>query len=463
MTVRKPFVFTALVLGALALCASREARAQSRDSNTITRYQLANGLDVVLEERRDTPRVAVQVEYRVGMRDQLDGYGGLAHLTEHVMFSWARANRRGGVAFLETVGASSFNGQTSPDSTRYYEIVSASALERAIAFESDRMGFLLDHVGQRALASEISIVLRENAENVNVFTIAGLGPALLRSLYGAAHPYRFLFEDPAQVAGLELDDVRWFHQRWYAPSNATLVLVGDFETNNARSLIQRYFGGLATVPRPARAAAPPIRTPSERPRFFARSTAASDSFWLIYPSPALFAEDDAELDILSDALTRGRTARLPRVLDAMPELACTVVSQQSSLELASTFQIRGQSRAGGSESVLTVTDAMLAELRSTEIPQSELEALRARRLLSMRQMHQTLEGRAFFLGLYARRSASIDAMLARDFDRYLSVTPATVRRAASRWLDANKRILVLRSGTPRAQSSPRTATAGGSP
>ncbi|MFN9938579.1 MAG: insulinase family protein, partial [bacterium] len=74
-------------------------------------------------------------------------------------------------------------------------------------------------------------------------------------MYGDAHPYRLNFEDPEDLRAISLDNVRWFHQRWYVPSNATLVLVGDFETARARQWIERYFGSLATVAKPARSSA----------------------------------------------------------------------------------------------------------------------------------------------------------------------------------------------------------------
>ncbi|MBL8678942.1 MAG: insulinase family protein [Myxococcales bacterium] len=438
---------------ALGSLVGDEAGAQSLATNTITRYQLDNGLDVVLEERHETPRVAVQVEYRVGTRDQVDGYSGLAHLTEHLMFSWARGHRRGGLAFIESLGASDFNGITTADSTRYYEVVSASALERTLAFESDRMGFLLDHVDERALDSARRVVLRESSERRGASGASDFGPQILGSLHGRGHPYRFLHEDPEQVATLTLANAQWFHQRWYTPSNATLVLVGDFDASRARALIQRYFGGLARVARPARTPAPPIVTLSGPVQFTSSTNATSDSISSVFVTPPLFAADDAELDLISDALTEASTARLPRRFAPMPALAASADSEQRSREFVSMFYLGARGRAGSLDTLATITEGVLDELRRTELSQAELDALCARRLLWMRASHQTLEGRAYWLGLYARNASSIDAMLARDFDRYTAVTPRSLRRAARRWLAPNKRMIIVRRGARPANDS----------
>ena len=423
----------------IAACVAASADVHAQQAAPV-RYRLRNGLDVVLEERHVTPQVAVQVRYHVGTRDQLEGHTGLAHMTEHLMFSWARASRRGALEFLDGVGAVASNGITSPDATDYFEVIHRSALERVLAFESDRMGFLLDHVDASALEQQRRVVLRENRDREEWWDVPGLGRLVHELLYGQGHPYRLNAEAPSSVAAITLDHVRWFHQRWYVPSNATLVVVGDFETAAVRGWIDRYFGGLARVERPRRVELGAQPPPRER-TIIAYSRAIEGRVLLMYPTPALYAPGDAEMDLVSDMLTGHAYALLNETVVGQG-LARSISSGQSSMQLGSRFTIVADAANGvDGARVLDAIDRQLEWVKSRPISQTELDGLRATRILAMRRSEDSILARAGTLALYASYHPGDPDWLERDLDRYRGVTPQSLQRALRTWLDRDRRVV----------------------
>jgi zinc protease len=430
--------FWGLAVVAAWLCASSSALAQSPARAAPERYRLDNGLDVILEERHDSPRVAVLLRYNVGARDQVEGYTGLAHMTEHLMFSWSRHAPRS-MDFLASIGAVESNGVTTLDATEYFEVVHPSMLERTLAFESDRMGFLLDHIGAVELERERRVVLRERVERSAAWVVPELGRAMLPQLFGPSHAYRSMIESAADIQAISLDNVRWFHQRWYVPSNATLVVVGDFDRALARRWTQRYFGGLARVARPTRESAPWELRTSER-RLLAFAPVLYDHVVMVYPTPPLYARDDAELDLIASALTGHDGARITAALGER-RLSSAVSARQSSMQLASYFAIRAVANSQvTADQIRVACDEQIERLRTAPIDQRELDELRAVWLLEMRRSNETVLGRAMNLGDYSAWSDAADSF-ERDVQRYVAVTPASLRRAAARWLRRERRVV----------------------
>jgi zinc protease len=419
------------------LLAARPSYAQ-----TVARVRLDNGLDVILDENHCTPRVAVFVEYHVGSRDQPAGYTGLAHTTEHLMFSWARGARRGAAERLDALGATEVIGETDADQTRYGEVVASTLLEAALAFESDRMGFLLDHIDDTALASARRVVLREGVDRDARWPVAGFEAMRAEVLYPEGHPYRAVFERPDDVRALSLDHVRWFFQRWYVPSNATLVIVGDFEPRAALALVQRSFGGLARVARPQRAATTPLRAPRER-GVIAATRARFDAIVMDYLVPAEGRAGSAELDLLADALEGGGVSRLGGQLSRDGVAQHLVVANVGG-EFDSRFVV--EAVASGDHSVrelLATIDTEVERLRAVPLSTAELDGLRAVRRVRWRTTASSLEGRARVLASIARRTQTESELRAQDVDRYQSVTAASVHEAARRWLVSSQRSVSL--------------------
>jgi zinc protease len=198
--------------------------------------------------------VAVNVWYHVGPANEPRGRSGFAHLFEHLMFEGSRHVGRRMDQLLESVGATNANGTTSWDRTSYFETVPRQHLELVLWIESDRMGYLSEAFTLDRFGVQRDVVKNERRQT---YENAPYGPselALYQALFPEHHPYHgAVIGSMADLDAASVPDVAAFYDAYYAPSNATLALAGDFDRAEVRSLIEKYFGSLRTRPRPPRA------------------------------------------------------------------------------------------------------------------------------------------------------------------------------------------------------------------
>jgi zinc protease len=207
---------------------------------------LKNGVKVILDEDHRSPTVAVDVNFNVGSRDDPKGRSGLAHFVEHVGFLGTRhTHNRDQFKLLADVGATDVNATTSVDRTHYFETVPSDALDLALWLESDRMGFFAENVDQALFDNERRVVKNEHRQSVDDRD-EGLVTKLERErLFPEGHPYhRSTIGQLTELDDATFDDAKAFHAKYYVPSNATIVLVGDFDPARALASVQKYFGTL---------------------------------------------------------------------------------------------------------------------------------------------------------------------------------------------------------------------------
>ncbi|MDB5972068.1 MAG: peptidase [Hydrocarboniphaga sp.] len=229
-----------------------------------TRFELANGLRVLLHQDHSAPLVAVHVAYLVGAADEADGVHGMAHLYEHLMYGGS-ANLPGAhLTQLSAAGAHDLNGRTALDSTHYFQTVHREALEFALFAESERMAQLFTSDSAQTLELQRKVVLNELRQHRE--RSDGRAQELLAAMtYPIAHPYRHgIIGSEAGLNRITLDEAREFGRRYYHPGNALLALAGDIDAQQARQLCERYFGALPAGARQPRPAAPPIAAAAQR-------------------------------------------------------------------------------------------------------------------------------------------------------------------------------------------------------
>src|SRR5580658_9945621 len=213
-------------------------------SLAVDKTRLDNGLELVLHEDHRTPIVTVNLWYHVGSKDEPKGKNGFAHLFEHVMFQGSKHVPEDTYFLdLERVGATDINGSTALDRTNYFETVPSNQLELGLWLESDRMGFLLDHVDQATFAGQRDVVKNERRQNYENAPYGLVGQYVHAELFPPDHPYHLLtIGTPNDLDAATLDDVKAFFRTWYVPNNATLVIAGDIDKTQARALVDKYFG-----------------------------------------------------------------------------------------------------------------------------------------------------------------------------------------------------------------------------
>src|SRR6187455_1805225 len=229
----------AVVPGPIAQQATPATPAADIPRLSFEKYTLPNGLDVILSEDKRLPMVAVNLWYHVGPANEVRGLTGFAHLFEHMMFQSSKhVPPDTHFKFLESAGASDINGTTDFDRTNYFETLPSNQLELALWLESDRMGYLLDKVDQAALSNQQDVVRNERRQSVENEPYGLAEEALTQTLFPAGHPYYGnVIGSHEDIQAARLDDVKKFFRQYYAPNNASLAIVGDFDPALAKSLV----------------------------------------------------------------------------------------------------------------------------------------------------------------------------------------------------------------------------------
>jgi zinc protease len=410
-----------------------------------TKHTLNNGLDVVVHEDHGVPIVAVNVWYHVGSKNEVPGRTGFAHLFEHLMFEGSEHYDRGYFQPLQQAGAA-LNGSTNADRTNYWEVVPTNALDLAMWMESDRMGYLLPALTDEKFENQRDVVLNERRQNYENRPYGMAGMAIVEALFPPEHPYHWLTIGAADdLKAARIDDVRAFFQRYYHPRNASLALAGDVDAATGIRLAERYFGDIPAGP----AAAPIVAHVGDRPagevRLVLEDRVELPRLYLAWHSPALFADGDAELDLVADLLASGKTSRLYRALVYEQRVATEVAASQNSRELGSFFQIVATAAPGRPladvERAIARELAAFAERGPTP---AELE-----RSLAQAEAHFLF--RLQTVGGFGGKSDQLNAyntflgdpgFFERDLQRYRDATRDSLRLAASTHLLTSKRVVL---------------------
>ena len=224
------------------------------------KYELPNGLIVIISEDHSDPVVHVDVTYHVGSAREEIGKSGFAHFFEHMMFEGSDhvADKEHFKVVTESGGT--LNGSTNRDRTNYFETVPNNQLEKMLWLESDRMGFLLDAVTQQKFEIQRETVKNERGQNYDNRPYGLAGEVTSKALYPYGHPYSWLtigyVEDLNRVG---VNDLKHFFLRWYGPNNATLTIAGDVNTKDVLQKVEKYFGPIPRGPEVTPVQLPPVK------------------------------------------------------------------------------------------------------------------------------------------------------------------------------------------------------------
>jgi zinc protease len=400
-----------------------------------TKRTLSNGLDVIVHEDHNLPMVAVNIWYHVGSKNERPGITGFAHLFEHLMFEGSAHHDHGYFPPLQRAGGQ-LNGSTNADRTNYWEVVPTGALDLALWMESDRMGYLLPALSEQKFNNQRDVVLNERRQNYENRPYGLAGMALSAAMFPPEHPYHWLTIGSADdLRAASLDLVRDFFQRYYHPSNASLSLAGDIETERALDLAEQYFGELPAGPKVDRVTAA-ARLDDSR-NLVLEDRVELPRLYMSWHSPAMFGEEDAELDIAADVLTHGKTSRLYKTLVYERRVATDVAAYQQSREIAGQFQIVCTAAAGVALTELhSAILAAIADLAGAGPTPIELERGVAQTEAQFIYRLQTIGGfggKGDQLNAYNTYIGD-PGYFSVDRQRYLEVTSKGAAAAVGRWL-----------------------------
>ncbi|HKE82604.1 MAG TPA: pitrilysin family protein [Vicinamibacterales bacterium] len=449
----KAYLGLVLVL-LVAVAGITTSSAQNRSANTpsgipklaFEKYTLPNGLDVILSRDPRIPMVAVNLWYHVGPANEEPGRTGFAHLFEHMMFQSSKhVPEDSHFKLLEAAGASDINGTTDYDRTNYFETVPANQLELALWLESDRMGYLIDKLDQPSLSNQQDVVRNERRQSVENQPYGLAEETLVQSLFPPKHPYYGnVIGSHEDIQAAKLEDVRRFFRQYYAPNNASLAIVGDFDPGATRALVQKYFGTLKRGP-----AVPPIKAETPRITSERRKTVTArvelPRVYMAWITSPILKPGDADADIAATILGGGRSSRLYKKLVYEKQIAQNVSAQQQSLILGSVFQIEATARPGHtSEELEKAIDEELAAFRNKPADTREIERARNRvetSIIGGLEVLGGFGGVADRLNSYNHYLGTPD-YLEKDIQRYRAVTPASVQTFGRDQLAQNARVVL---------------------
>ncbi|MCA1665510.1 MAG: insulinase family protein, partial [Myxococcales bacterium] len=402
---------------------------------SFSQFKLDNGLTVYVHEDHTVPVVAVNVWYHVGSRDEVQGKTGFAHLFEHMMFQGsAHVADKMHFKFIQEAGGTA-NGSTNTDRTNYFETLPSNFLETGLWLESDRMGFLLSTLTKEKLDNQRDVVRNEKRQSYDNRPYGMAPKAIMENVYPPSHPYHHLtIGEHEDLERATLEDVTAFFHKYYTPANATLALAGDVDVATAKRLCAKYFGSLPSAPPPDRAhKAPPQPVLTAEKRVQLDDRVSLERVYIVWPSPAMFAPGDAELDVLGSVLG-GKSGRLYKKLVYDARLAQTVEVAQQSAPLSSLFEVVVTLKPGHKAAeVLPLVDEELTRARNEAVSTAELE--KARNEFESRFIFGLMSGqrKADVLNSYAY-FAGDPGFIDKDLERYRAVGVEGMRTWAQKSL-----------------------------
>ncbi|CEK12430.1 predicted Zn-dependent peptidase [Chthonomonas calidirosea] len=418
---------------------------------------LANGLKVITLEDHHAPVVTLEIWYHVGSKEEPPGKHGFAHLFEHLMFKGTSHLKPGDWdRYINGVGGDD-NADTYFDRTRYYETVPSNALDMVLWMEADRMANL--RVDQANMVSERAVVEEEHRMDVENAPYGRQEELLLSMLYPPNHPYgHTTIGSKTDLDHATLRDVQAFHTEYYRPDNATLVLVGDFQTQQALQAIRKFFG---TIPNPP---SPPRRYPV--PRVVQKAPKEQTVTDPLAPLPLVTlafripkADDPATpvLEVISNLLSNGDSSRLYRVLVRQTQLANSVSAYPNSLQIGGWFECDVSLNAGVSpQKVIRLLQQEFATLRSQLVSPVELAKAKRQALVARIFSLLSTEEKADALGeadLYYGNPAEVNQEIA-SIQR---VSAEDIRRVARRYFAPHLFNILIMLPPAASSSSARTS------
>ncbi len=413
------------------------------------KYTLPNGLQVIMHVDRKLPVVHVNQWFHVGSKNEKIGRTGFAHLFEHMMFQGSKNATGEYFSYVEKAGANlstgGVNGTTNNDRTNYFATVPSANLEYILWLESDRLATLADALTKEKLDNQRDVVKNERRQRYENTPYGRWFKLVTENLHPAKHPYSWdgigLHED---LTAASLDDVTEFFKTYYAPNNLSLVIAGDFNPAEAKRLVEKYFGGIPPGPALDRPALW-IPTLGREKVVEAHDRVPQERTSVVWPTPQLFGEGDAELDLAAKILTDGLSSRLKKVLVYDKKMCTDVGSFQFSQEISGMFIVDATARPGASliqiEGIITDEIDRFAKAGPTAEELSRARTKWETQFITGLERIGGFGGKSDLLNQYNTYFGD-PAKFDEDIARYRRATADGVRDTVAKWLNTRNRLIV---------------------
>lgn len=400
------------------------------------RFQLDNGLTVIVHEDHKAPITAVNVWYHVGSKNEKPGKTGFAHLFEHLMFGGTEHLPGSYTEALERVGATDLNGSTSEDRTNYFENVPSSAFDFALFAESDRMGHFYNTINQEVLDLQRGVVQNEKRQGENQ-PYAVVEELIVKSTYPAGHPYAHtVIGSMEDLNGASIEDVREWFRTYYTPSNAVLVIAGDVSLDQAREKAKNYFGDIAPGPPIAYQRSWIAKMAGEH-RESVEDRVPQARVYKLWNVPGYCTQGSTSLRLAAGILSSGKNSRLYKRLVYDEQIATQASAFIDEREIGSQFLVTATARDGVDlRKVEQAVDEELARFLDEGPTEGELQRIKTQTYAAFVRGVERIGGFGGKSDVLATNQTYLGTPhgYKRRLRQYEEATSETIREAARNWL-----------------------------
>ena len=399
------------------------------------KYELENGLTLILHEDDSDPLVHVDITYHVGSAREEVGKSGFAHFFEHMLFQGSEnvADEQHFQIISESGGT--LNGSTNTDRTNYFETVPSNQLEKVLWLEADRMGYFLDAVTQEKFEVQRETVKNERGQSVDNQPYGRLLERVGEALYPPGHGYSWstigYIEDLNRV---DVDDLKRFFLRWYGPNNATLTIGGRFDEAQTLAWVDKYFAPIPRGPAVDFPDKPAVTLDTDR-YISMQDNVALPLLYMAWPTVSLFHEDEAPLDVLMFIIGQGDTSLLYKNM-VKTGFAVQASAGHGCAELSCTFTMFALPNPASGKSLAALEQVArdtLLEFEKRGVVADDLERLKMNIVSGKIYALESVAGKVSQLAAYETFTANPNFTSA-DIARYENVTAADVKRAYERYI-----------------------------
>jgi predicted Zn-dependent peptidase len=449
---RRAAIFFALALSLLPVLSSGESPAGRPLGPKVSfqEFTLDNGLRVILSEDHAAPTFSICVTYNVGSRDERRGRTGFAHLFEHMMFQGSAnvGKREHSVLILNNGGSP--NGTTNAERTNYFETLPANQLELALFLEADRMRAL--DVTQANFDNQRHAVQEERRLNVDNRPYGKSYEVVLDTAYDNFAYKHSVIGSMEDLNAATIDDARAFYRTYYAPNNAVLSLVGDFQTDAALALVRKYFENIPAQPRPPTPDVTEPQQTAERRKTVEDAFAQAPRIDIVYKTAPGNTPDWRALRVLGRIMAGDLSSRLHRKLVKELEVAVSVSSGPDERRGASLFWISLVVRPGKNlGEVESLVYEEVDRLKTEAVADWELDKVRVK---LRRQQAQDLYSTRFRANSLAHYAVYYNdpGLINTALDKLTQVAKPDLQRVAGTYLTARNRTVV--TTLPKSKAAP---------